>query len=171
MHRDLSVYDNIRYSANVRLPASWTAKQREDHVAATVSALQLKHVQDVLVGDEAKRGVSGGQRKRCNIGMEVAAAPSLLLLDEPTSGTASQRWQAKSGAEQSACGYRLGTYTPLLTLYLHAFSVAWLHSAVRLGFHGRAGDLPGAQRFGTRFVADGRDGDPPAARGNLEPAG
>ena len=60
MHRDLSVYDNIRYSSNVRLPASWTQKQREDHVAATISALQLKHVQDTLVGDESKRGVSGG---------------------------------------------------------------------------------------------------------------
>ncbi len=86
MHRDLTVYENIRYSASMRLPASWTSKQREDHVAATISAMQLKHVQDVHVGDEVKRGVSGGQRKRCNIGMEVAAAPSLLLLDEPTSG-------------------------------------------------------------------------------------
>lgn len=104
MHRDLSVYDNIRYSANVRLPASWSAQQRENHVAATISALQLKHVQDVLVGDEAKRGVSGGQRKRCNIGMEVAAAPSLLLLDEPTSGTPSQTQMASRSRSRSRTG-------------------------------------------------------------------
>jgi ABC-type multidrug transport system ATPase subunit len=86
MHRDLSVYDNIRYSANIRLPSNWSAKQREDHVNATIAAMQIKEVQDTRVGDEVIRGVSGGQRKRCNIGIEIAAAPSLLLLDEPTSG-------------------------------------------------------------------------------------
>lgn len=48
--------------------------------------MQLSHVQHSIVGDENVRGISGGQRKRVNIGMELAAAPSLLLLDEPTSG-------------------------------------------------------------------------------------
>jgi ABC-type multidrug transport system ATPase subunit/ABC-type multidrug transport system permease subunit len=86
MSRELSVYDNIRYAANCRLPVEWTSKQREDHVNAVISAMQLKHVQDVRIGDESLRGISGGQRKRVNIGMELAAAPSLLLLDEPTSG-------------------------------------------------------------------------------------
>eukprot|EP01033_Poteriospumella_lacustris_P020570 gene20570-15100_t len=55
-------------------------------IDATISAMQLSHVQHVAIGDETVRGVSGGQRKRVNIGMEVVAAPSLLLLDEPTSG-------------------------------------------------------------------------------------
>ena len=36
-------------------------------------------------GDEA-RGVSGGERKRCNIGMEMIISPPLLFLDEPTTG-------------------------------------------------------------------------------------
>eukprot|EP01033_Poteriospumella_lacustris_P015814 gene15814-11317_t len=86
MHRDLTVYENIAYAANIRLPRDWTTQQRNAMIDATISAMQLSHVQHVAIGDETVRGVSGGQRKRVNIGMEVVAAPSLLLLDEPTSG-------------------------------------------------------------------------------------
>jgi ABC-type multidrug transport system ATPase subunit len=62
VHPDLSVYDNVKYAANTRLPANWTTKQREDHVNATIAAMQLRHVQDTLVGNEVRRGISGGQR-------------------------------------------------------------------------------------------------------------
>ena len=86
MHRDLSGYDNIRYSAQVRLPRDWTSEQREAHAAACIAALQLEHVQDTIIGDEIVRGISGGQRKRVNVGIEMAAAPLALFLDEPTSG-------------------------------------------------------------------------------------
>lgn len=86
MHRDLTVYENISYSANIRLPSDWTHEQRRQHVEAVIVSLQLSHVQHSNIGDENVRGISGGQRKRVNIGMELAAAPSLLLLDEPTSG-------------------------------------------------------------------------------------
>ena len=41
---------------------------------------------DTRCGDEFTRGVSGGERKRCNIGMELITAPGVLFLDEPTTG-------------------------------------------------------------------------------------
>eukprot|EP01040_Poterioochromonas_malhamensis_P012359 gene12359-13511_t len=86
MHRDLTVRENITYSAMIRLPRHWTAAERDDHINATIAAVKLSHVEDVPIGDEVRRGISGGQRKRCNIGIELAAAPLFLVLDEPTSG-------------------------------------------------------------------------------------
>ncbi|KAJ3101513.1 hypothetical protein HDU96_009963 [Phlyctochytrium bullatum] len=86
MLRELSVRDNIRHAARIRLPKSWTAGQIEAYVDNVLRALSLSEVADIAIGDETQRGISGGQRKRVNIGMELAAAPLALFLDEPTSG-------------------------------------------------------------------------------------
>ncbi len=48
--------------------------------------LLLSGVRHELVGDTEVRGISGGQRKRVNIGIELVTDPALLFLDEPTSG-------------------------------------------------------------------------------------
>lgn len=86
MHRELSVWQNLQYSADIRLPRDWTREQRQRHVKAVLEVLELNHVRNSAIGDESTRGVSGGQRKRVNIGMELAASPLALFCDEPTSG-------------------------------------------------------------------------------------
>ncbi|KAF7197039.1 ABC transporter G family member 25 [Pseudocercospora fuligena] len=83
---ELTVRENILHSARCRLPSSWREKAIQDHVDALIACLQLTHVQHSRVGDAAKPVISGGQRKRVNIGMELAAAPMAIFLDEPTSG-------------------------------------------------------------------------------------
>ncbi|KAJ3109532.1 hypothetical protein HDU97_005189 [Phlyctochytrium planicorne] len=86
MLREMTVRENILHSARVRLPSNWSKAKVEEFVDHVLEVLNLSHVQSNLIGDETTRGVSGGQRKRVNIGMELAAVPLALFLDEPTSG-------------------------------------------------------------------------------------
>jgi ABC-type multidrug transport system ATPase subunit len=86
MVRELSVWENIMHSARIRLPCDWSDHDVEAHVRAVVESMGLVEVSDSKIGDETHRCISGGQRKRVNIGMELAAAPLALFLDEPTSG-------------------------------------------------------------------------------------
>ncbi|CAM6069272.1 unnamed protein product [Sphagnum tenellum] len=55
-------------------------------VERIIATLGLGPIRDSLVGTVEKRGISGGQRKRVNVGLEMVMEPSLLILDEPTSG-------------------------------------------------------------------------------------
>ncbi|KAK2609186.1 hypothetical protein QQS21_002268 [Conoideocrella luteorostrata] len=83
---ELTVYENILHSAQIRLPRTWSKNEILAHVNAVIDCLELSHVRDSLVGSVGKPVISGGQRKRVSIGMELAAAPMAIFLDEPTSG-------------------------------------------------------------------------------------
>lgn len=86
MIRDLTVRDNIAFSAAYRLPASLSSDEVSERVNGCITDLGISHVQHSSIGDEMTRGISGGQRKRVNIGLELVAEPRILFLDEPTSG-------------------------------------------------------------------------------------
>jgi len=86
MLRELTVQDILLHSAKMRLPKSWTNKQKKDKVLEVIQFLELEGKMHDIIGNEEERGISGGQRKRVNIGMELVADPNILFLDEPTSG-------------------------------------------------------------------------------------
>ncbi|CAG8568224.1 1635_t:CDS:10, partial [Acaulospora colombiana] len=75
-----------KHSALMRLPADMERGEKKRKVIEIIKFLGLDHVMDSAIGNEEERGISGGQRKRVNIGMELVAEPSILFLDEPTSG-------------------------------------------------------------------------------------
>ncbi|XP_057807966.1 ABC transporter G family member 23 [Salvia miltiorrhiza] len=81
----LTVKETLMFSAKFRLK-EMTARDREDRVENLMQELGLVHVADAFVGDEENRGISGGERKRVSIGVDVIHDPPILLLDEPTSG-------------------------------------------------------------------------------------
>eukprot|EP00835_Amoeboradix_gromovi_P002324 NODE_130_length_18488_cov_0.389961.p1 type:complete len:846 gc:universal NODE_130_length_18488_cov_0.389961:7015-9552(+) len=86
MLRELTVDNILSHSANMRLPSSLSSAQKRKKVVETIEFLGLGNVINTVIGDEETRGISGGQRKRVNIGMEIVSDPSVLFLDEPTSG-------------------------------------------------------------------------------------
>jgi ABC-type multidrug transport system ATPase subunit len=63
-----------------------TRRERVLIVERVIDSLDLQEVRNSVVGTVEKRGISGGQRKRVNVGIELVMEPSLLILDEPTSG-------------------------------------------------------------------------------------
>ncbi|KAH7542667.1 hypothetical protein FEM48_Zijuj02G0098400 [Ziziphus jujuba var. spinosa] len=86
VHGNLTVEENLWFSARCRLSADLPKPEKVLVVERVIEALGLQAVRDSLIGTVEKRGISGGQRKRVNVGLEMVMEPSLLILDEPTSG-------------------------------------------------------------------------------------
>ena len=76
----------IEVSAMLRLPNSMSKQQKQDKVQEILQALDLVKCSETKIGGKAVRGLSGGERKRVSIGIELVTDPNILMLDEPTSG-------------------------------------------------------------------------------------
>ncbi|KAH6838256.1 P-loop containing nucleoside triphosphate hydrolases superfamily protein [Perilla frutescens var. hirtella] len=86
VHGNLTVEENLWFSARCRLSADLPKPDKVLIVERVIDSLGLQAIRGSLVGTVEKRGISGGQRKRVNVGIELVMEPSLLFLDEPTSG-------------------------------------------------------------------------------------
>lgn len=80
----LTVEETLRFSAKLRL--SLPEPELGSRVKSLIQELGLAHVAGARVGDDRVRGISGGERRRVSIGVEVIHDPRVLILDEPTSG-------------------------------------------------------------------------------------
>jgi ABC-type multidrug transport system ATPase subunit len=81
-------------AAQFYLPPSVPDERKSKMVIDIISELGLIKAKDTPIGNERVRGVSGGERKRCNIAVQLISNPSVLFLDEPTSGLDSFQAQA-----------------------------------------------------------------------------
>lgn len=82
----LTVRETLRYSADLRLPASTSKEDRVRVVEEVIRELGLKECADTRIGNSQHRGCSGGEKRRVSIGVQMLANPSVLFLDEPTTG-------------------------------------------------------------------------------------
>lgn len=98
VHPYLSVFESLVFSGLFRLSNRVSLSSIRNMAIDMLRLLELYDVRDSLVGEPGGtiRGVSGGQRKRVSIGVELMAKPRVLFLDEPTSGL-------DSNAAQKAC--------------------------------------------------------------------
>ncbi|WAR14879.1 ABCG5-like protein [Mya arenaria] len=83
---NLTVRETLIYSAKLRLPGCSTSEEIEKRVTDVVLAMGLKDVADTRIGGSIIRGISGGERRRVTIAIQLLKNPDIILLDEPTSG-------------------------------------------------------------------------------------
>ena len=86
---ELTVYQNLYYNAKLCF-SNFTEEQLHQRVMETLENLGLDQRKDLTVGSVLDKKISGGQRKRLNIALELIREPAILFLDEPTSGLSSR---------------------------------------------------------------------------------
>lgn len=86
---ELTVYENLYYNAKLCF-AHFTEEQLHTRVMEVLENLGLDQRKDLRVGNPLDKTISGGQRKRLNIALELIREPAILFLDEPTSGLSSR---------------------------------------------------------------------------------
>lgn len=82
--RCTAVRECLLFAAKLKLPESIPAHVKEERVWEVLGQLGLRDVANSRVGSGERRGISGGERRRLSIGLELVARPSILILDEPT---------------------------------------------------------------------------------------
>ena len=82
----LTVRETLKYSAELRLPPPVTAEEREAVVEEILLELGLKECADTRIGNNNRKGCSGGEKRRTSLGVQLLANPSVLFLDEVTTG-------------------------------------------------------------------------------------
>lgn len=87
----ITVRETLQFYADLKLPRSWTTKEKKERIDSILDQIGLTHRADakiggILPGGIVLRGLSGGEKRRVTIGCGLVTAPSIILLDEPTSG-------------------------------------------------------------------------------------
>eukprot|EP01084_Bolivina_argentea_P263826 446696_1 len=81
----LTVHETLKFAASLKLSKEFTKKHRQERIDSIIDELDLHNCRDTIIGGIGS-GISGGERRRLAIGLEIINEPKLLLLDEPTSG-------------------------------------------------------------------------------------
>ncbi|KAI3896291.1 hypothetical protein MKW92_023053 [Papaver armeniacum] len=82
----LTVKECVYYSALLQLPNSMTRSEKKERAEPTIRDMGLQDAMNTRIGGWSIRGLSGGQKRRVSLCIEILTRPKLLFLDEPTSG-------------------------------------------------------------------------------------
>ena len=148
VHADLPLRRMLRYAARLRLPSSTSATEIDDAVRDAIDAVGLPAHADVRVGS-----LSGGQRKRASIAVELPTDPSVFFLDEPTSGL-----DPVTGAEIVSRLRHLADRSATVVFTTHSVEdlaecdrIVCMAAGGRVAFVGTLGEA--LEHFGTSSVA------------------
>lgn len=82
----LTVRETVYYSALLQLPDSMSKSEKKERAEAVIKDMGLQDAINTRIGGWSVKGLSGGQKRRVSICIEILTRPKLLFLDEPTSG-------------------------------------------------------------------------------------
>ncbi|GAX18004.1 ATP-binding cassette, subfamily G (WHITE), member 2 [Fistulifera solaris] len=86
LHAELTVAETLYWASLLRMPLDTKEKDRAERVQEVIELMGIEHSRDTIVGNTRRKGISGGERKRLCIAVELLNRPKLIFLDEPTSG-------------------------------------------------------------------------------------
>ena len=129
VHADLTLIDMLNYAVNLRMPDDTTDIEKKKRIEEVLSVVELKEQKDVMI-----RNLSGGQRKRASIAVELIADPKLFFLDEPTSGL-------DPGTERSMMKTLRKMANSGKTIILVTHNTLNLHLCDKVVFFGNGGKL------------------------------
>ena len=129
VYSNLTLHDMLKYTAKLRMPENSTQKERTQRIKEVLEIVQLTEFEHSYI-----RQLSGGQRKRASIAVELIADPSLFFLDEPTSGLDpdTERSVMKTLQKMSKMGK---------TIILVTHNTLNLHLCDKVAFFGKGGHL------------------------------
>eukprot|EP00439_Symbiodinium_sp_Y106_P045222 s4060_g5.t1 len=149
-HRDIlvptqTVRESLWFSANLRLPKTYSMKDKKELVEKMLVDLGLVKCADTYIGDDMIRGVSGGEKKRTCVGIELIMKPKLIFLDEPTSGLDSYAahnviLKLEELASKEGCNVLCTIHQPSSEVF-HLFNKVMLLRSGKLFFFGGVSGL------------------------------
>ena len=86
---ELTVFQNLYYNGKL-INDTWSETELNERIEKVLKELGLFEIKDIAVGNPLNKKISGGQRKRLNIALELIREPLVLFVDEPTSGLSSK---------------------------------------------------------------------------------
>lgn len=126
---DLTLKDMLKYAADLRMPDDATDSEKKNRIKTVLDIVELTGKEEVMI-----RNLSGGQKKRASIAVELIADPKLFFLDEPTSGL-------DPGTERSIMQTLRKMADSGKTIILVTHTTLNLHLCDKIAFFGSEGRL------------------------------
>ena len=149
VYDNLTVRDMLLYTARLRLPPDISPEERDAAIRRAIRTVNLEDRADHLIGK-----LSGGQRKRASIAVELLSDPKLLFLDEPASGLdpGTERSLMQSLRTMANSGKTIVLVTHSTLQLQMCDKIAFMGNGGRLCFFGSYGEA--MQFFGVRDIVD-----------------
>lgn len=141
----LTVRETLRFAAGLRLPSFLSAAEKRRRADEALLKLGLKDCANTLIGSDIVKGISGGEKRRVSIAVQILTDPRVLLLDEPTSGldafTASSIMEVLRGLASEGRTLILTIHQARSDLFKHFGNVLLLARGGSSVFAGPARDM------------------------------